>query len=116
MKNQNQQSYSPVRQQQQETGRAGSSGPLEILTQDLVIDFPSIPTITAPDSAVVVPGSLLNDNVLCLPQGTWPPGLTLPQGRALADGTVQFRIANVTAGALDPASQTCRLTTLRIRP
>lgn len=96
--------------------RGSPSGPLEVLVQDLNIDFPNIPTITAPDSAVVVPGSLNGDTVLCSPQGVWNPGLTLPQGRCLADGTVQFRIANVTAGALDPAAQICRLTTLRVRP
>lgn len=96
--------------------RGGPSGPAELLVQDLTIDFASVATVTAPDQAIVVPGSLVGDTVLCAPQGVWVAGLTLPQGRCIVDGTVQFRICNPTAGALDPVSQTCRLTTLRVRP
>lgn len=95
--------------------RGSPSGPAELLGQDLTIDFASVAATVAPDQAIVVPGSLAGDTVLCAPQGVWNPGLTHPQGRCLVDGTVQFRIANVTAGALDPASQTCKLTTLRVR-
>lgn len=96
--------------------RGSPSGPAEMLVQDLTIDFPAINTVTAPDTAVVVPGSLVGDTVLCSPQGVWDAGLTLPQGRCLVEGTVQFRIANPTAGNINPASQTCRLVTLRPRP
>lgn len=97
--------------------RGSPSGPLEVLVQDLSITFAQVNTITAADQAVVVPGSLLGDTVLCSPQGVYVAGLTLPQGRCLVDGTVQFRICNPTAGNLTPgAALTCRLTTLRARP
>lgn len=95
--------------------RGSPSGPLEVFALDLTIDFASVATVTAPDQAISVPGTLPGDTVLCSPQGTWPAGLTLPQGRCLVADTVQFRIANVTAGALDPASQVCRLTVMRAR-
>lgn len=96
--------------------RGSPSGPSEILVQDATIDFASVATVTAPDQAIAVTGSEVGDTVLCAPQGTWPAGLTLPQGRCLVAGTVQFRLCNPTAGAVDPASQVCRLTTLRARP
>lgn len=95
--------------------RGSPSGPLESFAVSQTIDFASVASVTAPDQAIAVPGTLAGDTVLCSPQGTWPAGLTLPQGRCLVDGTVQFRIANVTAGALDPASQVCLLTILRVR-
>ncbi len=96
--------------------RGSPSGPLETLVQDLTIDFADVVTVTAVDQAIVVAGSLVGDTVLCAPQGVWAAGLTLPQGRCIVDGTVQFRIANPTAGNVNPASQVCRLTTLRVRP
>jgi hypothetical protein len=116
MKPQNQNQSLPVQQQKNMSGRAGTSGPLEMFTQDLVIDFASVATVTAPDQAIVVPGSLAGDTVLCSPQGVWTAGTTLPQGRCLVDGTVQFRIANPTAGAIDQVSQTCKIIILRPRP
>lgn len=116
MKQQNQAGYMPQTQQKQMTGRAGTSGPAEMLVQDLTIDFASVATIVAVDQAITVAGSVVGDTVLCSPQGVWIAGLTLPMGRCIVDGTVQFRIANPTAGALDPVSQICRLVTLRPRP
>lgn len=115
MKNQNQNQALPLTQQKNMAGRAGTSGPAEMIVQDLVIDFASCAAVTAADQAIVVPGSLVGDTVLCSPQATWIAGVSLPQGRCIVDGTVQFRIVNPTAGAVDPASQTCRLVTLRPR-
>jgi hypothetical protein len=75
---------------------------------DVTVDVASIPTLEATDTAVVVPGALVGDIIDIEPLGTWPVGITLPQGRCLVAGTVQVRIANVTAGAVDPASQLLR--------
>lgn len=75
---------------------------------DVTVDVASIPTLEATDTAVVVPGALVGDLIEIEPLGTWPVGITLPQGRCLVAGTVQVRIANVTAGAVDPASQLLR--------
>lgn len=75
---------------------------------DVTVDVASLSANTAVDTAVVVAGALVGDLVEVEPLGTWPAGLTQPQGRVLVDGTVQVRIANVTAGAIDPASQTFR--------
>ena len=75
---------------------------------DVTVDFADVPTLEAIDQAVVVPGSLVGDAVTVEPLGTWPVGLTLPQGRVLVAGTVQVRVANVTAGNINPGSQSFR--------
>jgi hypothetical protein len=76
---------------------------------DVTVDVGSLSANTATDTAVVVAGALVGDLVEVEPLGTWNAGLTQPQGRVLVDGTVQVRIANVTGGAIDPASQTFRI-------
>jgi len=90
------------------TLREGASGPIKGVSVDVTVDVASLAATTAVDTAVTVPGSLVGDQIGVQPLGTWPAGLTAPQGRCLVAGTVQVRIANVTAGAIDPASQTFR--------
>jgi hypothetical protein len=75
---------------------------------EVTVDVADIPANTAPDTAVVVPGSLVGDVVSIQPLGTWPVGLAQPTGRVLVDGTVQMRTPNVTAGAINPGSQSFR--------
>lgn len=90
--------------------REGSSGPFVIETEDVTVDVASVVAVTAVDTAVAVTKAKVGDSIVVTPQGTWPAGLTAPQGRCLVAGTVQVRVANVTAGAIDPASQTFRFT------
>lgn len=75
---------------------------------DVTVDVADIPANTAPDTAVTVPGALVGDVVTIEPLGTWPVGLGQPTGRVLVAGTVQMRTPNVTAGAINPASQLFR--------
>jgi hypothetical protein len=75
---------------------------------DVTVDVASIAAVTAPDTAVTVPGSLVGDSIIVTPLGTWPAGLSAPIGRCLVAGTVQVRISNPTAGAIDPGSQSFR--------
>lgn len=96
--------------------REGSSGPFVIDTADVTVDYDSVPTLEAIDMAVVVPGSRVGDAVIVTPLGTWPVGITQPQGRCLVAGTVQTRVANVTAGAVNPGSQTLRYTLIHDAP
>ena len=90
--------------------REGSNGPFVIETQDVTVDVASLAAATAVDTAVAVSKALVGDAIQVTPQGVWPAGLTAPQGRCLVAGTVQVRVANVTAGAIDPVSQTFRFT------
>jgi hypothetical protein len=90
--------------------REGSSGPFVIETEDVTVDVASIPAATAPDTAVTVSKAKVGDAIQVTPLGTWPANLSAPQGRCLVAGTVQVRIANVTAGAIDPGSQSFRFT------
>lgn len=96
--------------------REGSSGPFVIDTVDVTVDYASIPSATAPDQAVTVPGSRVGDSIIVTPLGTWPVGVSQPQGRCLVAGTVQTRVTNVTVGAIDPASQTFRYTLIHDAP
>jgi len=96
--------------------RGSPSGPVEIISTVQTIDFANVPTITTPDDAIAVTNAVVGDTVLCAPMGVWDAGLTLPQGRCLVAGTVQFRIANPTAAGINPASQSCNLTFFRVRP
>ena len=96
--------------------REGASGAFVIETQDVTVDVASLAANTAVDTAVAVSKALVGDAVIVEPQGTWLAGLTAPAGRCLVAGTVQVRIANVTAGALDPASQVFRFTLIHDAP
>lgn len=88
--------------------RPGYAGPLAVEARDVTVDYPNVPTLEAIDAAVLVPGALVGDDISVQPLGTWDVGLTQPQGRCLVAGTVQVRVANVTAGDINPASQTFR--------
>lgn len=88
--------------------REGANGPFVIETQDVTVDIASLATQTAVDTAVLVPIAKVGDSIIVTPLGTWPVGVTQPQGRCLVAGTVQVRVANVTVGAVDPASQSFR--------
>lgn len=96
--------------------REGAAGPFVQEVVDVTVDYADIPAATAPDQAVVVPGSLVGDGVLIAPLGVWAVNITQPQGRCLVAGTVQVRVANVTAGAINPASQTMRFFLNHDRP
>jgi hypothetical protein len=96
--------------------REGSNGPFVIETQDVTVDVASVVAVTAVDTAVLVPKALVGDAIIVAPQGVWPAGLTAPQGRCLVAGTVQVRVANVTAGAIDPVSQVMRFTLIHDAP
>ena len=96
--------------------REGAAGPFVIETQDVTVDVASLAAVTAVDTAVLVSKALVGDGIIVAPQGTWPAGVTAPQGRCLVAGTVQVRVANVTAGAIDPGSQTMRFTLIHDAP
>lgn len=96
--------------------REGQSGPFVIETVDVTVDYASIPAATAPDQAVAVPGSRVGDAVIVTPLGVWIANVTQPQGRCLVAGTVQVRVCNPTAGAIDPASQSFRFTLIHDSP
>jgi len=96
--------------------REGSSGPFVVETFDVTVDVASLAAVTAVDTAVAVPAARVGDAIIVQPLGVWPAGITAPQGRCLVAGTVQCRVANVTAGAIDPASQSFRFTLIHDAP
>lgn len=96
--------------------REGSSGPFVIESLDVTADIASVAAVTAPDTALTVPNARVGDQILIAPLGTWPANLGLPQGRCIVAGTVQMRVVNPTAGAIDPASQSFRVTLVHDAP
>lgn len=96
--------------------REGSSGPFVVETIDVTADIASVAAVTAPDTALTVANARVGDQVLIAPLGTWPANLGLPQGRCIVAGTVQMRVINPTAGAIDPASQSFRVTLIHDVP
>lgn len=89
------------------------SGRVVRRTSIVSVDVASLAAATAVDTAIAVPGALVGDAAVCTPLGVWPAGLTWPGGRCLVAGTVQMRVGNVTAGAVDPAEQNIRIDLLR---
>lgn len=78
----------------------------------VTFDVASVAAATTVQQTVTVPGVQLNDYVV-VTNGTHTAGLYFGQCRPSAANSVFITIANVTAGALDPASQT--LTFLVVR-
>lgn len=79
----------------------------------VTFDVASVAAATTVQQTVTVPGVQLGDFV-AVTNGTHTAGLYFGQCRPSAANSVFITIANVTAGALDPASQT--LTFVVFRP
>ncbi len=76
---------------------------------DVVVDLASIAAVTAPDISTTVAGSLAGDTFQVSALVALNAGLVICAGaRCRVAGTVVWRVGNVTAGALDPASNTFR--------
>lgn len=79
------------------------------LTATATLDFASIAAATTANLTITVTGAAVNDAVLLGPPATLEAGL-VATGYVSAANTVTVRVANVTAGAIDPASATWRAT------
>lgn len=82
------------------------------LTTTAVIDFPSISAASCGEQSAALTGAAAGDSVVA----GWPA--TLENGvtgsiRVSAANTITFRLCNVTAAAINPASATFRATILR---
>lgn len=75
-----------------------------------VRDFPSIAAGATAEMTVGVPGVVVGDSVLITPNGAPEAGL-MWTGYVSATDVVTIRLANVTAGAIDPASRTWMIDT-----
>ena len=82
------------------------------LTSTATLDFPSIAGGTAAELTVSVTGAATGETVLLGPPAALETGLGAT-GIVTASNTVTVRLANNTAGAVDPASATWRATVLR---
>jgi hypothetical protein len=69
------------------------------------VDPPSIGVQTCAEVAVTLPGVLATDEVVAVPPASLEAGLCLSGCRVSAADTVQLRLCNVTAGAIDGAAR-----------
>lgn len=83
----------------------------EILTATAALDFGSIAAAASADLTITVTGAAVNDGVILgLPAA--PTAGIVYQAFVSAVNTVTVRATNLTAAAIDPASQTFRITTI----
>ena len=75
---------------------------------DVVVDLASIPANTAPDQSTLVTGALAGDVFAVTDLTASTVGLVIGAGRCRVDGTVVWRVGNVTVSAIDNASNTFR--------
>ncbi|RCG31981.1 hypothetical protein DQ384_05415 [Sphaerisporangium album] len=78
---------------------------ITILTGTATLDFPSIAAGTTAELTITVTGAVVGNPVALAPPATLTAGL-IASGRVTAANTVTVRMANVTSGAIDPASAT----------
>lgn len=82
-------------------------------TTTATVDFASTAaTVCSADSQVTVTGAAVNDIVTVGPPATVNQG-SMFQGYVSAANTVQIKHCNMSAGAVDPASATYRVTVLK---
>lgn len=71
----------------------------------LVADLASIAAAASEVVTATVPGATVGDSVVVNPRDGLNAGLIIGQARVSAANTVVFTVSNITAGALDAASQ-----------
>lgn len=82
------------------------------LTATATLDFPSIATLTDEDLTITVTGAAANDSVVLGLPTSPTTGIVFNAFVSAAD-TVTVRAHNYTAGAIDPASATYRVTVFK---
>lgn len=75
---------------------------------DVVVDLASIPATTAPDQSTAVTGALAGDVFAVTALTALTVGSVICDARCRVDGTVVWRVANVTVAAIDNGSNTFR--------
>jgi hypothetical protein len=89
--------------------RSAQSGPFTQKAKTISVDIPSMLTLTTADVAIVFAGCKVGDVVNVQPLTQLEGGILAGQAAVFADGTVTWRVANVTAGTIDPAALNCRV-------
>jgi hypothetical protein len=86
-----------------------------VFFQRVAVDLPNAAATGAGGEVVVAgfTGALLGDVVLFGAEAAWEAGVVHGVPQVSVAGSVKFTWANITAGALDPAANTCRVTVLR---
>jgi hypothetical protein len=89
--------------------RSAQSGPFTLKAKTISVNIPSMATLTTADVAITFAGCKVGDVVSVEPLTALEAGILAGQATVLADGTVTWRVANVTAGTIDPAALNCRV-------
>lgn len=86
--------------------------PLRAMLGTATLDFPSIPAGATADLTVTVTGAAVGDHAIPAPTTLPPAGITW-QATVTAADTATVRLANTTAGAIDPPAVTFHVLVLR---
>lgn len=99
-----------------EGGDAGASGgPITLLILQQAVDLASAAAVTAADQSIAVTGLAVGDIVFVNPAEALTVGVSVtPMGTVVAADTIELRVTNPTAAAVDAASAT--FTFFVIRP
>lgn len=89
----------------------GGTSIVRVLTATAALDFPSIAAAASADLTITVTGAAVNDGVMLgLPEA--PTAGIVYQAFVSTANTATVRATNITAAAIDPPSQTFRVTTI----
>ena len=80
---------------------------------DITIDPASIPANTTAEQDFTVPGLGLNDLIIGLTKPTNTIGVGIGNSRVKSANTLSITFLNVTAGAINPPSETYKLVVIR---
>lgn len=82
------------------------------LTGSASLDFPSIAAVSQADLTITVTGAALGDSVTATPNGAPEAGLVW-NAFVSAANTVTIRMSNITAGAINPAARSWKVTVIK---
>ena len=89
--------------------RSAQSGPFTIKSKVISVDPPSILANTAVDVAIAFAGVQVGDVCHVQPLAALEAGIVTGAAVCLVAGTIQWRVANVTVGAINPAALNCNV-------
>jgi len=87
--------------------RSAQSGPFTAKSKTIVVDPPNILTQTAVDVPIVFAGVKAGDRCTVTPLALLEVGLVSGAALCVVDGTIQWRLGNVTVAGINPAAVSC---------
>ena len=87
--------------------RSAQSGPFSRKSKVISVDPPNILANTAVDVAITFAGVLPGDRCSVVPAALLEAGIVTGEALCVVAGIIQWRLANVTVAAINPAAVSC---------